>query len=110
MLSGTPVNDDVGVHSVELSVQDLDAATDTESFDVTVANTNESIAIFVLALLYGVLIGANPAYLSYAAWAYVASRVLYAGCYYLDLRVLRSTAFGISLLCLAALLIIGVIA
>ncbi len=76
----------------------------------TVANTNESIAIFVLALFFCMLSGANPVHVGYAAWAFVVSRVLYAVCYYLDLRLLRSTTFGVSLVSLLALLVIGFLA
>ncbi len=73
----------------------------------TVANSNESIAVFILAVLFCVLSGASPAFTGYAAWGYVAARVLYAFCYYSNLQILRSTVFGISLLCLVGLLVLG---
>ena len=73
----------------------------------TVANTNESIAIFVLAILFCVLSGAPAAATAYAAWAFVIARALYAICYYANLRLLRSCMFGISLIALIALLVIG---
>jgi MYXO-CTERM domain-containing protein len=41
-LSGTPTNDDVGTHTVELVVTDADGETDTQSFTITVANTNDA--------------------------------------------------------------------
>ncbi len=73
----------------------------------TVANSNESVAIFILAVGYCVLSGASAEYTGYAALGYVASRFAYAVCYYFDLRILRSTVFGLSLLMLAGLLLIG---
>lgn len=73
----------------------------------TVANTNESIAIFILAVIFGVFQGADPKLMSYAAWAFVVSRAAYALCYYLDIRALRSVVFALALLSLLALLILG---
>ncbi|MFN3237592.1 MAG: MAPEG family protein [Pseudomonadales bacterium] len=72
-----------------------------------VANTNESVAIFILGVAFAVLNGGSPQYLSYAAWGYVVARAAYAACYYLDLRPLRSVVFGVSLLALVAVLAIG---
>lgn len=72
-----------------------------------VANCNESIAIFLLAIAFCFLNGASAEYTSYGAWAYVAARVAYALCYYFDLRVARSITFGVSLVALAALIGIG---
>ena len=74
----------------------------------TVANTNESIAIFICALLFCVLSGASPDYTAYGAWAFVTFRLIYAICYYSNLQTPRSIAFGFSLLSLVALLITGV--
>ncbi|QFU75155.1 MAPEG family protein [Halioglobus maricola] len=73
----------------------------------TVANTNESIAIFILAILFCMLCGAPASATAYAAWAFVVARCLYAVCYYLNLQILRSVMFGISLLALTALLVLG---
>ncbi|NND69709.1 MAG: MAPEG family protein [Halioglobus sp.] len=73
----------------------------------TVANTNESIAIFVLAVLFCILSGASPTYTAYGAWGFVLSRALYAVFYYSNLQILRSTVFGISLLFLLGLLLTG---
>ena len=73
----------------------------------TVANTNESIAIFILAILFCTMSGAPAAATAYAAWSFVIARILYAVCYYSNLKLLRSSVFGISLLAIAALLVIG---
>jgi uncharacterized MAPEG superfamily protein len=73
----------------------------------TVGNTNESIAIFICALLFCILSSASPIYTAFAAWAFVTSRTLYAMFYYANLQTLRSVSFGISLLALGALIVIG---
>lgn len=73
-----------------------------------VANTNESIAIFVCLFLFCVLAGADPDLTAYAAWSYVITRSLYALCYYTNQQTLRSVSFGLSIVCLLALLVVGV--
>ncbi len=73
----------------------------------TVANSNESIAVFILAVLFCIFSGASPDYSGYAAVAFVVARTLYAICYYGNLQILRSIVFGISLLSLAALIATG---
>ena len=73
----------------------------------TVANTNESIAIFVCALLFCILSSASPTYTAYAAWTYVCARTLYAFCYYANLQTARSICFGVVALSLFALILIG---
>ena len=42
VLAGTPTNDDVGDHSVVLTVTDAAGETATDSFTITVANTNDA--------------------------------------------------------------------
>lgn len=74
----------------------------------TVANTNESIAIFVCVLLFCILSGASPTLTAYGAWTYVTSRGVYAVCYYANLQTLRSICFGLSALALIGLLLVGV--
>lgn len=73
----------------------------------TVANSNESIAIFILAVSFCLLSGASAGATAYSSWAFFVARFLYAVCYYLNLKLLRSTAFGLSLVGLLALLITG---
>lgn len=74
-----------------------------------VANTNESVAIFVCALLYCTLGYAHPIYTAYLAWAFVLARALYAVCYYANLQTPRSICFGLSLLILLAMLVVGAV-
>lgn len=80
---------------------------DHESFHFrsvrTVANMNESIAIFMLLTLAGILSGADPVWLGRLAWGYTLARILYAGCYWFNIKTLRSIMFGISLLALAGM-------
>ncbi len=73
----------------------------------TLANTNESVAIFIVLLLYCMLGGASPVWTAWGAWAYVICRMLYAVCYYANLPTYRSISFGLSLLALLAMLITG---
>lgn len=72
-----------------------------------VANTNESIAIFILAVVFCMLSGASVSATGYSAWAFVIARLLYTACYYLNWQSPRSVMFGISLVALVALLITG---
>ena len=72
-----------------------------------VANTNESIAVFILAVLFCMLSGAAASTTGYAAWAFVIARFLYAVCYYMNIQLLRSVMFGVSLLAVAVLLVVG---
>lgn len=76
----------------------------------TVANSNESIAVFLCAVLFCVGAGASPAYTAYAAWGYVGARAAYALCYYLNAQTPRSLVFALSLLALLTLLVLGFVA
>ena len=46
-LSGTPTNDEVGTHNVVITATDVAGATATDTFTVTVANTNDAPTIEV---------------------------------------------------------------
>jgi uncharacterized MAPEG superfamily protein len=71
------------------------------------ANTNESVVVFVMVALFGMFSAAVPAWLSTAAWVYVAARVGHMLCYYLDWRAARSASFAVGLLALWAMLIVS---
>lgn len=73
----------------------------------TVANTNETIAIYIVVVLYCIYSGANADYTGYLSWTYVTSRAAYAVCYYTNQQIPRSICFAISLLALLGMLIIG---
>ena len=74
----------------------------------TVGNTNESIAVFVCALLFCFFAAADPGHTAIAAWTFAISRTLYAGFYYGNLQAPRSLSFALSLMALAGLIVIGV--
>ena len=71
------------------------------------ANTNESLAAFILLALFGMFSAAAPAWLNALSWIYVAARLGHMLCYYADLRLSRSISFGIGLVALIGLLIAG---
>ena len=72
------------------------------------ANTNESIAAFVLLVLFGVLSAASPIWLNALSWVYVVARVAHMVCYYAGFQLPRSVAFGVGLVALFGMLIVGV--
>ncbi len=61
------------------------------------ANTNETVAIFIVLALAGILSNANSGWLNGGAGIYLASRIGHMGCYYADQRTARSAMFAISL-------------
>ena len=73
----------------------------------TMANTNESVGLFILAVIFCILSGSSPMATAYAAWGFVLARILFAMFYYINLKLWRSVSFGLSLLALLALIIIG---
>lgn len=72
------------------------------------ANTNESIAAFTLLALFGVLSAASPGWLNALSWVYVAARVAHMVCYYAGFQLPRSVAFGVGLVALFGMLVVGV--
>lgn len=73
----------------------------------TVANTNESIGVYLVIALFCIFNGADATYTGYLSWSFVIGRAIYAVCYYTNQTTLRSTVFGITLLALAGLLGVG---
>ena len=75
-------------------------APDTDSFFFRAtrshANTNESVAIFVLLAVSGMFSSAAPQWLNILAWVYVTSRTVHMLCYYANRGMFRSIAFGFS--------------
>jgi len=69
------------------------------------ANTNESVAAFILLAVVAMFTSASPTWVNASAWAYVGGRLGHMLCYYADLRVARSVAFALSLLALISLLL-----
>lgn len=71
------------------------------------ANTNESLAAFVLLVAIALFSAASPKWTAAFAWLYVGGRTGHMLCYYADLRLARSASFGISLIALIALLVLS---
>ena len=71
------------------------------------ANTNESLAAFILLALFGIFSAAAPAWINALSWIYVAARLGHMLCYYADLRLARSISFGIGLAALVGMLATG---
>jgi uncharacterized MAPEG superfamily protein len=76
----------------------------------THANTNESVAAFVLLAVVAIFTAASPAWVNACAWLYVAGRLGHMLCYYADLRLVRSVAFAVSLMALFSLLVVVLVA
>ena len=76
----------------------------------TVANTNESIAAYIVLVLFCIFNGADAPYTAYLSWAFVVGRIAYALCYYSNQSTMRSVSFGLSLLVLLGLLVVGLMA
>jgi uncharacterized MAPEG superfamily protein len=67
------------------------------------ANTNESVAVFILLSVTGMLVAAAATWLNTLAWIYVGARAGHMLCYYADLKAARSTCFAIGLAALLAM-------
>lgn len=72
------------------------------------ANTNETIAAFILLALFGILSGASSEWLNIFAWVYVGARLAHMLSYYLNLQLLRSIVFGVGLVALFSMLVVGI--
>ncbi|WP_299775732.1 MAPEG family protein [uncultured Pseudoteredinibacter sp.] len=71
------------------------------------ANTNESVAIFILLAMFGIFSAASPNWLNNSAALYLLGRLLHMLFYYSNYSLARSVAFGLSLFGLAGMLIAG---
>ena len=71
------------------------------------ANTNESIAAFVLLAVFGIFAGASPRLLNGCALLYVAARVAHMAFYYTGIQIMRSLSFLIAFLALIGMLLAG---
>ncbi|TMP34240.1 MAPEG family protein [Pseudoalteromonas rubra] len=74
------------------------------------ANSNETVGILLLVVLFAVFSGTHPGWLNGLAVTYLLSRVGHMVCYYLDLKLLRSISFGVCYLSLLAIFISGMTA
>jgi uncharacterized MAPEG superfamily protein len=74
------------------------------------ANTNESLAAFVVLSLAAMLLGANPWWTNVLTWGFVVGRVGHMLAYYGDQRMVRSAAFALGFACLVGLLAVALAA
>lgn len=72
----------------------------------THANTNESVAAFILLTVVAIFTSASPTWTNACAWLYVGGRLGHMLCYYADLRAARSVAFAVGLIALLSLLVV----
>jgi len=72
-------------------------------------NTNETLSVFILFVLFSVLSGADPNVVNMSALAYLLSRIAHMVFYYTNLKLARSIAFGASLLSLLTMFFSGAI-
>jgi uncharacterized MAPEG superfamily protein len=69
------------------------------------ANTNESIAAFMLFAVAGMLASASPYWLNILSLAYLGCRAGHMAAYYAGLNLVRSIFFGVSLLVLLGMFV-----
>jgi len=74
------------------------------------SNTNESVAIFILFVSFAILSSSNPDWLNRCAVVYLVGRIGHMLFYYSNLKLLRSISFGVSLLGLISIFIVGMLA
>lgn len=72
------------------------------------SNLNESISIFILFALFGILSSCSPYWLNVFSSIYLVSRILYASFYLANLKLPRSLIFGISVISLLGMFAISV--
>ncbi len=73
------------------------------------ANTNETMGVMILMFLFTVFSAADPVWVNNLMIGYFATRVLHMICYYADWKAMRGVVFGLSLLSLIGLFIVGLI-
>jgi len=71
------------------------------------ANTNESIAVFILLLFFGVFSASNALYMNIFSSVYLASRIAHMCFYYGNFKLARSISFPLSLIGLFGMFITG---
>jgi len=72
------------------------------------ANTNESIAAFILFAFFGVFTASSALYLNVFSVIYLVSRIAHMCFYYGDFKLARSISFPLSLIGLIGMFITGI--
>lgn len=71
------------------------------------ANTTESVGAVILLAAFAIGVGGDPAWVNGTLWTFFALRVVHMLAYYLDVRILRSVAFGLGMVTLLVLFGVG---
>lgn len=73
------------------------------------SNSNESVSIFMLATVFAILAMANPFWVNLGAVVYLVGRVAHMACYYLKIPLLRSISFGVSIIGILDIIVVGLV-
>jgi uncharacterized MAPEG superfamily protein len=74
-----------------------------------ISNTNESVAIFILFVLFSILSYANPQWVNIGAVVYLAGRIAHMLFYYSNSALCRGISFAVSLVGLMIIFIAGML-
>jgi len=72
-----------------------------------VGNTNESLGIFILLVIFCLGRNVSPFVTGLLSWVYVGARIAYTLCYYANIKRARSVMFGLAFFALLGLLLAG---
>ncbi|MEM7015917.1 MAG: MAPEG family protein, partial [Pseudomonadota bacterium] len=73
------------------------------------ANTTESIGAFILLTGFAILMQGDPFWVNFSSWLFVGARLVHMLVYYLNISIVRSLAFGMSIFALLGLFLIGIV-
>ena len=92
------VADIAGIKAGHTPGMAVNAGHDSFFFRATraLANMNESIAIFIIFAVVGMLSGSNPVWLGRWAGLYIAARTAYMLCYWFNIKLARSAFFAVA--------------
>ncbi|MBQ4880616.1 MAPEG family protein [Pseudoalteromonas luteoviolacea] len=74
-----------------------------------IANSNETVGIFILFLMFAFLSSSNSSWVNISAMVYFVGRLGHMVFYYANLKVLRSVAFGVALIGLVSIFLSGLV-
>ena len=71
------------------------------------ANTTESIGAAILAGVFGIVSGGDPAWVNYSLGSFLVSRLVHMLAYYCDWRIVRGVAFALGFGALSVVFVVG---
>ena len=74
------------------------------------ANTNETMGVMILLFLFASLSAADPTWVNRLMLGYFVTRLMHMLCYYMAWPAMRGLVFGVSVLILMSLFILGLLA